>query len=119
MAKRILTVWTDRVRSSRRAPSTPSRPSRPRRRARRDVATSSAANTSPSRSNHTAASPSHVEPDLQHVAVDHLVILTLDAQLARLLGRLPRAEIEQLVPPDHLGPDEAPLQVRVDHPCAL
>src|SRR5580692_2802610 len=119
MAKRIPIVWTDRVRSRSSAPSTPSRPRRPCRRARRDDATSSAASTSPFRSNHTAASPSHVEPDLQHVAVDHLVVLALDAQLARVLGRLPRTEPEQLVPADHLGPDEPALQVGVDHPGAF
>ena len=39
------------------------------------------------------------------------VVLALDAELADLLGLGPRAELEELVPVDHLGPDEAPLEV--------
>ena len=40
--------------------------------------------------------PSHVEADLEHVAVDDLVVLALDAQLALLLRLRPRADLEQL-----------------------
>src|SRR5579862_1103547 len=109
-------VWIERAGSMRSAPSMPSRPSSPRRRARRDVASSTDASTSPLRK---SQGMSDVEPDLQHVAVLHLVVLALHAKLARLLGRLPRAQAEQLVPPDHLGADEPALQVGVDDPRAL
>ena len=80
----------------------------PRRRARAVSATSTAASTSPSRTSQAiAAAPSHVEADLEHVAVDDLVVLPLDAQLALFLGLRPRADVEELLPVDHLGPDEA------------
>ena len=62
---------------------------------------------------------SHVEADLEDVAVDDLVVLAFDAQLAHVLGRLPAAEGQQLVPADHFGPDEAALEVRVDDAGAL
>src|SRR5579864_8788568 len=110
------TVWTERAGSMSSAPSIPSRPSSPRRRARREVASSAEASTSPLRSSQAI---SDVEPDLQHVAVLHLVVLALDAKLALLLGRLPRAEGEELVPADHLGADEPALQVGVDDAGAL
>src|SRR5579864_3594034 len=110
------TVWTERAGSMSSAPSNPLRPSSPRRRARRDVASSAEASTSPLRSSQAM---SDVEPDLQHVAVLHLVVLAFNAKLARLLGRLPRAQAEELVPADHLGADEPALQVGVDHPRAL
>src|SRR4051812_30767906 len=101
------TVCTERAGRISRAPSTPSRPNRPRSRAKWESATSTVANTSPSRTSHGTAAivgASNVEADLQHVAVDHLVVLALDPQPARLLGLVPRAQREQLVPPDHLGP---------------
>src|SRR5579862_7056813 len=110
------TVWIDRAGSMRRAPSIPSRPSSPRRRSRREVAISAEASTSPLRSNHAI---SDVEPDLQHVAVLDLVVLSFDAKLARLLGRLPRPEPQQFVPADDLGPDKATLEVGVDDARAL
>lgn len=47
------------------------------------------------------------------------VLLALHAQAARLLRLRPRSELEQLPPPDHLGPDEAALQIGVDDPGAL
>src|SRR4051794_24993268 len=130
MGKRMATVWTERAGRISRAPSTPSRPSRPRSRALAVSAISSVASTSPSRTSHatgssyergdaTAPAGSDVEADLQHVAVDHLVVLALDPELAGFLGLVPRAQIEELVPPDDLGPDEAPLQVGVDDPGAL
>ena len=40
----------------------------------------------------------HVEAELHHVAVDGVVVLALDADLADLLGLRPRADVEQLVP---------------------
>src|SRR5581483_4867602 len=64
-------------------------------------------------------SRSDVEADLQDVAVGHLVLLALDPELALLLGPVPGADRQQLVPPDDLGPDEAPLQVGVDDAGAL
>src|SRR5207253_9552343 len=64
-------------------------------------------------------SMSDVESDFEDVAVDHLVLLALDPQAARLLGLVPRPQLEQLVPPDDLGPDEPPLQVGVDDAGAL
>src|SRR5579875_323680 len=67
----------------------------------------------------TTRPPSDVEADLEDIAVHHLVVLALDPQLARLPGRRPGPVGQQLVPVDHFGPDEAPLQVGVDHPGAL
>src|SRR5687767_7198140 len=110
-------VWTALVFGSSSAPSIPSRPSRPRTRSPNVSATSNAASTSPSRSSQGIALD--VEADLEDVAVDDLVVLALDPELADLLGLVPRPEIQQLVPMDDLGPDEAPLQVRVDHARAL
>src|SRR5205807_882844 len=63
--------------------------------------------------------PSHVEADLEDVAVEHLVVLALDAEPTGVLGCLPRPEPEELVPTDHLRPDEAALQVGMDDPSAL
>src|SRR5688500_16165685 len=116
-------VCTDLAGRMRNAPSTPSRPSRPRSRAENDAATSRVASTSPSRMSQAVASSViadlHVESDLEHVAVDHLVVLTLHPQLAYVFGGVPRPELEQLVPADHLGADEAALQVGVDDAGAL
>src|SRR5829696_2197713 len=61
----------------------------------------------------------HVEAELHDVAVGDLVVLALDAHLADLAGLGPRADGDQLLPVDHLGPDEAALEVRVDDPGAL
>src|SRR5579875_3950992 len=66
-----------------------------------------------------ARTSSDVESDLEHVAVGHLVVLALDAELARLLGPRPRSDLQELVPADHLGADEPALEVRVDDPGAL
>src|SRR3954453_17010271 len=60
-----------------------------------------------------------VEAELHHVAVLHQVVLALEADLAELLGARPAADVEQLVPADHLGLDEAALEVGVDAPGAL
>ena len=43
-----------------------------------------------------SSASSHVEADLEHVAVDDLVVLALDAQLALLLRLGPRPDLEQL-----------------------
>src|SRR5688500_7081170 len=94
---------TARAGVSSSAPSMPSRPSRPRRRARRVDATSM----------------SNVEPELEDVTVDHLVVLALDAELAGLPRLHPRPELEQQVPVDALGLDEPALEVGVDHTGAL
>src|SRR5690606_18093914 len=99
-----------------------SRPSRPRDRARHESATSSVASTSPSRSNQAIVATAlrlHVEADLEDVAVLDLVVLALDAQSAEVARLGPAADLEQLVPVDDLGPDEAPLHVGVDAPGAL
>src|SRR5205823_2055241 len=121
MGNRMAMVWTDRAGRMSSAPSRPSRPRSPRSRLPKPSATSSVANTSPSRTSqatalHRRSGPgeSDVEADLEHVAVDDLVILALHPQLPGLLGFVPRAQLEQLVPADDLGPDETPLQVGVD-----
>ena len=77
---------------------TPSRPEQPAPRARRGVGHLD-------RGQHLTVAdepdiqraPSHVEADLEHVAVDDLVVLPLDPQLALLLRLRPRADVEQLV----------------------
>ena len=60
-----------------------------------------------------------VEAELDDVAVVDDVVLALEADLAELLGLRPAADVEQLVPADHLGADEAALEVGVDAPGAL
>ena len=47
------------------------------------------------------------------------VVLPLDPQLPGVLRLRPRADVEQLLPDDHLGADEPTLQVGVDHARAL
>src|SRR5690606_28351972 len=92
-----------------------SRPRRPRVRARRVRAISALARTSPSRSNHaTRRVPLDVESGLDEVADGDLVILPFDAQLAHLTGLGPRADLDELLPIDDLGPDEPALEVGVD-----
>src|SRR3990170_2399057 len=89
-------VCTDLVRGRTNAPSYERCPSRPRRRVRRVDATSADARTrSSSPKSHMA---SDVEAELEHVAVDDLVVLPLDAQLADVASLRPRPELEQLVP---------------------
>ncbi len=109
MGKRIPRVWTALEGEMSRAPSIPSRPRRPRVRAQGVAATSKGARISSPRVNH--ATELHVEPDLQDVAVGDLVVLPLHPQLAGRLGGVPGSQCEKLVPGDHLGPDEAPLEV--------
>src|SRR3954471_25011430 len=62
---------------------------------------------------------SDAEAELDHVAVLDDVVLALQAHLAQLTGLRPGADVEQLVPLDHLGPDEPALEVGVDAPGAL
>src|SRR5437899_11570676 len=67
----------------------------------------------------TANQPSHarflhVEADLEDVAVAYFVVLALDPQLLQLARLRPRADLEELAPVDHLGPDESSLEVAVD-----
>ena len=78
------------------------RPDRPSRIARRDP-----------------RAGSHVEAELHHVAVGDHVVLALHPEPADVAGLGPAAHLEQFVPVDHLGPDEPPLEVGVDHPGAL
>ncbi len=56
----------------------------------------------------------HVEPVVHDVPVPHHVLLALQAELARLLARLLAAELDEVGVGGDLGPDEAPLDVRVD-----
>src|SRR5690606_18302691 len=62
---------------------------------------------------------SDVEPEMDHVAVPDDVVLPLDGELPRLptLGLAPQGD--EILPPDDLRLDEAPLEIRVDHPGGL
>src|SRR3954447_21787088 len=62
---------------------------------------------------------SYVESDVEDVSVDDLVILALDPERAEVAGLRPGAGLEELVPVDDLGPDEAALEVGVDDARAL
>src|SRR5204862_6424460 len=62
---------------------------------------------------------SHVESDLEHIAVFDDVVLAFDAHPSLLLRLRPGSDVEELAPLDHLGADEAALQVGVDHARAL
>src|SRR3990172_11671623 len=57
---------------------------------------------------------SDVEAEVHHVAVLDHVVLALDAELARLAAARLAAELDEVAPVDHLGADEAALDVRVD-----
>src|SRR5581483_9632102 len=124
IGKCIPSVWTWRHGRRTNAPVTSPgcrRPRSPWARPSAPRAISALARTSPpSRTSQGIAPPSSdVEADLQDVAVLDLVVLALDAELPLFLGPGPRADREQLVPPDDLGPDEPPLEVGVDHAGAL
>src|SRR6266487_2598620 len=56
----------------------------------------------------------HGKANVQDVALPHLVVLALDADLARGLGLFHRSVREQLVIGDHLRADEPALEVGVD-----
>ena len=55
------------------------------------------------RSEASEVEASHVESDLEGVAVLDFVVLALDPELPDLLRLVPRTELEQLVPSDHFG----------------
>ena len=55
-----------------------------------------------------------VEAELHYVAVDGVVVLALDAELADVLGFVPGTDLEQVVPVDHFRFDETALKVGVD-----
>src|SRR3989304_5303902 len=60
------------------------------------------------------AGASDAEQDVHHVAVLDEVLLPLAAQAAVPLRLREPARRQQLIPADHLRPDEPPLDVRVD-----
>src|SRR5207248_3204896 len=70
--------------------------------------------TSPRNYGHTPKPRSYIEEEVHHVAVVHHVFLAFDAQEALGARRGLRPLREKLVPPDHLGPDESALEIRVD-----
>src|SRR5439155_7054560 len=117
----IPNVWTCRHGRSTSTPSRWSRPIRPRRRCLRVTTTSAAASTSsPRTSQGTIRSlESDVEADLEHVAVGDFVVLAFHAQPPDFSRLRPRANLEQLIPADDFGADEAALQVRVNHARAF
>src|SRR5690606_33693568 len=57
-----------------------------------------------------------VEPELDHVVGTHHVGLALRPDEARGTGRLPGSGLDEPLVADHLGGDEAPLEVGVDNP---
>src|SRR3990170_9072408 len=59
------------------------------------------------------------EAHVEDVALADDVVLALDAQLAVVLRLFHRADGDELVVADDLGPDEAALEVRVDHAGGL
>src|SRR6266851_7995202 len=109
--------WRTTGRGRSNAPSGSGRPTSPRSRSENASDTSTAASTAPSRINQAIGS--HVETNLEDVTVFDFVLLAFHPELPRILGCLPRPQLEELLPTDHLGSNEAPGQVRVDHPGAL
>src|SRR2546428_7355371 len=67
----------------------------------------------------TAAARSDIEQEVDDVAVLDDVLFPLDAQCALRPRRRFAAVAEQLVPADHLRPDEASLEIGVDRPGRL
>src|SRR5438552_18825286 len=57
---------------------------------------------------------SHVEAEMRGVAVAHDVVLALDVQLGGGAAGGLGAELDEVLPPDDLGLDEAALEVGVD-----
>src|SRR5258706_6993420 len=66
-----------------------------------------------------ASGPSDVEAEVHHVAVLHDVVLSLEAHLARLLGLRFPAQAHVVVVRDHLGANEALLEIGMDHARGL
>src|SRR5690348_8617793 len=62
---------------------------------------------------------SHVEAELDDVAIGHDVVLALHADLAGGLGGGHRTGRHQVVVRDDLGLDEATLEVGVDDACGF
>src|SRR5438876_1082701 len=62
----------------------------------------------------TSSVISHVEAEMRGVAVAHDVVLALDVQLGGGAAGGLGAELDQVLPPDDLGLDEAALEVGVD-----
>src|SRR5665811_390940 len=58
---------------------------------------------------------SHVETELDHVAVGHDVVLSFHSDSAGRLGRSHGSRRDEVVKGDDLGLDEATLKVGVDH----
>src|SRR5690606_30053476 len=65
------------------------------------------------------SSPLHVEAELHDVAVGHDVVLALDPRLSCSTHSGDRTGLDQVLEGDHLGLDEAALEVGVDHPRGL
>src|SRR5215813_5351367 len=57
---------------------------------------------------------SHVEAEMGDVAVAHDVVLAFDVQLGGGAAGGLGAELDQVLPPDDLGFDEAALEIGVD-----
>ncbi len=62
---------------------------------------------------------SDVEPEVDDVAVPDHIVLALGAELPGLLGPLLALAGDEVLVGDHLGADEAPLEVGVDDPGGL
>src|SRR4051812_15432771 len=73
----------------------------------------------PSRTHYDWFAASHVEAELHHVAVLHHVVLALDPRLTAGTRFGHRTGVDQVLVRDHLGLDEALLEVGVDDPGCL
>ena len=60
-----------------------------------------------------------VEQEVQHVAILDHVFLAFGAHLARVLCALFTLVLDEVFKRDGLGPDEAALEVAMDHTCGL
>src|SRR5512135_1721993 len=65
------------------------------------------------------ARASHVEAEMEDVAVLDGVVATLEAHLALLLGLRLAATGDEILGRDGLGGDEAALEIRMDHAGGL
>ena len=82
----------------------------------RDAPESASRVTARQRPNINNPARSRVEPELDDVAVLDDVVLALDAEFAGLAGLGVGAGGNEVVEGDHLGGDEAALEIGVDHP---
>ena len=118
-ADRVHRPGRARAAARRRSPSRPEQPLAPGGRARRPPPATPApprpgattASREATRCGRAAAGQTLKRISRTSPSCDH-VVLALDAELADVLGLVPRAELEQLVPVDHLGPDEARARSR-------